>query len=86
MLGKPGAGMIALEEEATENRQKRIKFQRTVLAAASNPQKGPLLLAPVSLLAPKLTKGLPRGIPWWCSGWDSMLSLPGPRFNPWLGN
>ena len=40
MLGKPGAGMIALEEEATENRQKRIKFQRTVLAAASNPQKG----------------------------------------------
>lgn len=40
-LGKPGAGMITLEEGATEKRQKRIKFQQTVLAAASNPQKGP---------------------------------------------
>ena len=24
-------------------------------------------------------------IPWWSSGSDSMLSLPGPGFNPWSG-
>ena len=25
-------------------------------------------------------------IPWWPSGYDSVFSLPWPRFNPWLGN
>ena len=25
-------------------------------------------------------------VPWWSSGQDSALSLPGPRFNPWLEN
>lgn len=27
-----------------------------------------------------------REIPWWFSGWDSVLSLSGPRFNHWSGN
>ena len=24
-------------------------------------------------------------IPWWRKGWDSMLSLPRPKLDPWLG-
>ena len=27
-----------------------------------------------------------QGFPWWSSSWDSMLSPPGSRFNPWSGN
>lgn len=27
-----------------------------------------------------------EGVHWWPSGQDSGLSLPRPRFNPWLGN
>lgn len=26
------------------------------------------------------------GIPWQSCGWDSVFSLPEPRFDPWLGN
>lgn len=58
-------------EEAEKN-----KVPADSVGSCQQPSKGPLLLAPVSLLALKLTKGLPWGIPWWCSGWDSMLSLP----------
>ena len=26
-----------------------------------------------------------RGLPWWSSGWNSALTMQGPRFNPWSG-
>lgn len=27
-----------------------------------------------------------EGILWWSSDWDSELSMPWPRINPWSGN